>query len=260
MPLGREFTRLDGAAGAEAAIINQRFAAEFWPGQDPVGKRIRLGENDGWMQVVGVSPTIRQSNLRQQQPNAMAYIPYRQSPIGSFRILVRSRSAKDVVAGNLRKEIRNIDPDLPVFNIVTMQEYKNQLLRETNILSTMFSAFAVIALVLSSVGIYAVTAYSTNQRTQEIGVRMALGAGRRNVIWMVLHLGLKQLAVALPLGILGAYGMSRLIAGILFQVTPSDLMTFVLIPTMLAAIVIGACLIPAFRAAGLNPVEALRIE
>lgn len=260
MPRGREFTNLDGAVGAHAAIVNQRFAAEFWPGEDPLGKRIHLDGNVGWIQVVGVSPTVRQTNLRQQEVNALVYVPYRQFPLGSFRIIVRSRSAKDVVAANLRREIRNIDPDLPVFNIVTIQEFKNQLLLETNILSTMFSAFAVIALVLSSVGIYAVTAYSTSQRTQEIGVRMALGAGGREVVWLVLRLGLKHLAVGLPLGMLGAYGMSRLIAGILFQVTPSDLFTFVAIPTMLAAIVVGACLIPARRAAALNPVEALRIE
>jgi putative ABC transport system permease protein len=258
MPRGREFTPLDGTRGAEAAIVNQRFAAEYWPGEDSIGKRIHLDSSDGWMQVVGISPTVRQTNLRQQQPEAIAYIPFRQFSLTNFRILVRTRSPKEVVARRLREVIRDIDSELPLFNIVTMQEFKNRLLLETRILSTLFSVFAVIALVLSSVGIYAVTAYSTSQRTQEIGVRMALGARANDVVWLVLGLGLKQLAIGLPLGILGAYGMSQLIAGVLFQVTPWDLATFISIPTLLATIVLCACLIPGRRAGRINPVEALR--
>src|SRR5262249_37280518 len=160
----------------------------------------------------------------------------------------------------LRHEVRQIDPDLPTFNIMTLREYRNQLLRETTILTTMFSVFALIALVLSVVGIYAVTAYSMGQRTQEFGVRMALGADRRDIVWLVLHLGVKQLAAGLPLRMVVAYGVSSLLRNALFQVVPSDPLTFVAIPVLLASIIIAACALPARRAARLNPVDALRIE
>src|SRR5262249_12384122 len=142
IPRGREFAPSDGTRGMEAAIVNQRFAAEFWPGDDAIGKRIHLDTNDGWIQVVGISPPIRQTNLRQQQPEATVYIPYRQFQLTNFRVLVRTRSPKEVVAGRLREVIRKIDSDLPLFNIVTMQEFKDRLLLETRILSTMFSVFA----------------------------------------------------------------------------------------------------------------------
>jgi putative ABC transport system permease protein len=132
--------------------------------------------------------------------------------------------------------------------------------REARILTTLFSVFAVIGLALSVVGIYAVTAYAASQRTGEIGVRIALGANRKEVIWLVLRLGLKQLLVGLPVGILGAYLTSRALNSVLFQVGTTDLTTFLSIPLMLTAIIIAACLVPAYRAAALNPVEALRIE
>lgn len=233
-------------------------AVQYWPNEDPVGKRIKL-DNGAWTTVVGVSPTIRQTNLRQREIEAMVYIPYRQIPLANFRIIARGRSAETLTRA-LREEVRNVDPDLPLFNITTMREYLNELSRETRILSALFAVFAIIALVLSAVGIYGVSAHSANQRTQEIGVRMALGAGHRNVVWLVLRLGLKQLAIGLPLGILSAFGVSRVLAAALFQVTPWDPVTFVATPLVLILIIICACLVPARRAARLNPVEALRME
>jgi len=262
MPSGREFTAADGDPGAEAAIVNQRFAAQYWPGEDPVGKKIRLGPNplaqSTWSTVVGVSPAIRQTSLGHDE-DALVYRPFRQGPPFWFSIMARVRSAASA-ANVLREEVRKLDPDLPLIRMWTLDEYLDRLRGETRVLSTLFSVFALIGLLLSAVGIYAVTAYATSQRTQEIGIRIALGAATRDVVWLVLGSSLRQLALALPIGMAFAIAVSRLLASVLFAVTPLDPMTFVSIPVMLSAIVFAACLVPAWRAARLSPVEALRTE
>ena len=257
MPRGREFTPADGAPGAEAVIVNQRFAAQYWPGEDPVGQKIRLGQGP-WNTVVGVSPTIRQTSLR-ADVDALVYLPFRQFPTFWFSIMARVRSPASA-ANVLREEVRKLDPGLPLLDMRTLDQYLDRLRGETRILSTLFSVFALIGLLLSAVGIYAVTAYATSQRTQEIGIRIALGAATRDVVWLVLGSGLRQLALALPIGMAFAIGVSRLLASVLFEVTPLDLVTFVSIPVMLSAMVLAACLVPARRAARLSPVDALRTE
>ena len=257
---GREFNSNDGGPGSEAAIVNQRFASTYWPNEDAIGRKIQLDEKGPWVEIVGISPPVRQSGLRQSQVDPMVYIPFRQSPLGSFRVMARSRAGEEAVARALREEVRNIDPDLPLFNIGSVETFINEQSRGTRILSIMFSIFALIALVMSSVGIYAVTAYAASQRTQEIGVRVALGADKGKVIWLVLRSGLKQLAIGLPLGLAGAFFTSRALSNELFEVSSSDPATFLSIPALLTIIIIAACLIPALRAARLNPVDALRSE
>ena len=257
---GREFTDFDGKPGAEAAIVNERFAAQYWPGENAIGKRIQLDNHGPWISVIGISPPIRQRNLRQQQIDPMIYVPFRQMPRANFRLLARTRSPEDAVSRLLRTEVHKLDPDLPLFNMMTLSRFRDDLMREPRILTAMFSIFAVIGLLLSVVGIYAVTAYATSQRNQEIGIRMALGASNRKIVWLVLRLGLMQLAVGLPLGVAGAFLTSRLLMRIVFQITTTDFETFVGIPALLTITVAGACLLPAVRAARLNPVEALRIE
>jgi putative ABC transport system permease protein len=257
MPRGRDFTPADGAPGAEAVIVNQRFAAQYWPGEEPIGRKLRLG-NGPWSTVVGVSPTIRHTSLR-PDVDALVYVPFRQSPTFWFSLMARVSSSASA-ANVLREEVRTLDPDLPLLDMRTLDEYLDRLSGETRILSTLFSVFAMIGLLLSAVGIYAVTAYATSQRTQEIGIRIALGATTRDVVWLVLGSGLRQLALAVAIGMAVAIAVSRLLASVLFEVTPLDPMTFVSIPVMLSAIVLAACLAPARRAARLSPVDALHTE
>jgi hypothetical protein len=262
LPRGREFTRADGDPGAEAVIVNQRFAAQYWPGEDPVGKKIRLTwgplQQPPWNTVVGVAPTIRQTSLR-ADVDALVYLPMHQGPPFWFSIMARVRSPASA-ANVLREEVRKLDPDLPLIRMWTLDEHLGRLTGETRILSALFSVFALIGLVLSALGIYAVTAYAISQRTQEIGIRIAMGAATRDVVWLVIGSGLRQLALALPIGMAVAIGVSGLLASVLFEVTPLDLVTFVSIPVMLSAIVLVACLVPARRAARLSPVDALRTE
>jgi ABC-type antimicrobial peptide transport system permease subunit len=189
----------------------------------------------------------------------LVYLPLHQSHPFWFSIMARARSAESA-ANVLREEVRKLDPDLPLIRMWTLDEHLGRLSGETRILSSLFSVFALIGLLLSAVGIYAVTAYATSQRTQEIGIRIALGATTRDVVLLVLGSALRQLALALPIGMAVAIAVSRLLASVLFEVTPLDLVTFVSIPVMLSAIVLAACLVPARRAARLSAVDALRTE
>jgi putative ABC transport system permease protein len=185
---------------------------------------------------------------------------HRQDPIQGFTILVRSHTARAPLVEELRHALRELDPDIPIFNIVTMDEAIAQRSWPWRVFGGLFLTFAVIALVMSSVGIYAITAYGVHQRTQEIGVRIALGANQKNVLWLVLRQGLLRIAVGLAIGLLAAWGMSRVLVSLLFQVTPTDPVTFISISLLLVLTTIIACVVPAWRAKGLDPAIALRQE
>jgi predicted permease len=273
MRRGRPFYETDGAAGSETVIINERMASQFFPGEDPMGERIRFpsdpppgapapaspGQSQGvWRTIVGISPSIRHSSPQDAEPTAVVYMPFRQDPPGFAALLVRSRLPPGTVMDAARKEVQAIDQDQPVFTIQTLDQMLEQARWPFRVFGSLFVIFAVIALVLSSVGLYAVMAYSVTQRTQEIGVRMALGAEGRQVSWLILKRGLVQLAIALTLGLAGAFGLSRVLRTILVQVTPNDPVTFASITILLTIVSITACLLPARRATRVDPLVALR--
>jgi putative ABC transport system permease protein len=243
-------------------IVNERFAAQYWPGEDPLGKRIAFDEDGPWLMVVGVSAPILQvvPDSIQRGADPTVYVPYRQQPTLGLNIIVGSRISRETITNALREEVRNIDPDIPVFDVMTYQDLLARSNAGRRILGALFSLFALIALVLSAVGIYAVTAYSVSQRTQEVGVRMALGARGPDILWLVLRQGLRQLAAGLPLGLLGAFALSRLLANELFQITATDPATFISISFMLIVVVVLACMVPAHRASRVNTMDALRTE
>ena len=221
---GREFTDEDGMTGREpAAIINQRFAALHFPNDDPIGRRITLSIDlqggappQGGIPlsltatIAGIVPNLRQRDFQLPDPDPIAYLPFRLDPRGFMNLLVRSAGDPNAMTPIVREEVRAIDADLPLFNIRTVDAQLAASRWPFRVFGTMFAIFALIALVLSAVGLYAVTAYAVSQRTQEIGVRMALGAQGNEVAWLFLRRSLIQLAIGLSLGIAGAFGVGTL--------------------------------------------------
>lgn len=260
---GRAFGANDGEAGYETVVVNQRFADLHFSG-DPIGRRIRFGSGpDGevpWRTVIGVSPNIRQTSAADVEPDPVMYMPLRSNPARAMALLVRARGDAASATGEVREAVRAVDPDLPVFSIMSFDEALAAQRWPFRIFGLLFSVFASIALVLSGVGLYSITAYSVIQRTQEFGIRMSLGATPAGIATLALRRGLMHLAIGLPVGLLGALGVGRLLQSMLAQVSPSDPVTLAGIVVMLGAIAVLACLAPARRAARLDPVVALRTE
>jgi putative ABC transport system permease protein len=260
---GRPFSAADGRSGSEVAIVNERFAAQHFKGDDPLGKRFRLLAEDRelpWLTIVGVSPSIRQNNPQDIEPEPVIYQPFRQDPARTIALLVRTSEASAGVAQGLRAAVREVNPDQPLYNLRTYDELMTEVSWMWGVFGALFAVFAVIALVLSAIGLYAVTAYSVAQRTQEIGVRMALGAERVQVSWMILRRGLAQLAIGIALGLVGAWFAGGILKALLVQMSPHDPTTLVAITAILLVITIAACLLPARRAMRVDPAIALRAE
>jgi predicted permease len=268
---GRPFEANDGGTGRETAIVNQRLASVYFGQADPIGQRIRLSDDTPgaskyeWATIVGLAPNIRQRGGQDDpEPDPVVYVTHLQNPVwiggGGGSVLVRARSLPGALTPLIRKEIFALDPDLSLATVRTMDENLAQQRWFVRVFGTMFSVFAGIAIVLAAVGLFAVTAYSVTQRTQEIGVRMALGAQGKQVSWLILRRGLIQLAIGLTLGLAGAFGVGRLLRSMLFQTGPADPLTLVAITLLLVAVAVTACLWPAWQATRLNPVAALRYE
>jgi predicted permease len=269
MVRGRAFNATDGEPGREAMIINQRLADMHFRGEDPIGKRIRL-INDGNIPgapkfyqatVVGVSPTIRQRGF-ERDPDPVVYITHAQNALMAMtaNLIVRARGNPASITGLLRQEISAMDPDVPVTDIRTLDDVLARNRWPQRTFGTMFFVFAVIAIVLAAVGLYSVTAYSVAQRTQEIGIRMALGAEGEQVRWLVMRRGMIELGVGLTLGLAAALGTGRLLQGMLVGTGPADPITLGSISLVLIAVAMVACFWPARRATRLDPVKALRYE
>jgi putative ABC transport system permease protein len=276
-PLVRDriFEPPDGLPGHETVIVNQRFVSMFFPGEDAIGRRIKLTQlqtnaldvlGQSWVTIVGISPTIRQQSFgpngptNATEPDPVVYVPHRLNPVRPIAIIVRTRANPGSAAPLMREEMRKLDPELALFQINTMDEFLAQNRWFLRTFGSMFAIFAFIALVLSAVGLYAVTAYSVTQRTQEVGIRMALGAIPKQVQWLFVRRGLIQLAIGLIIGMAGAFGTGRLLQGTLVRTSPTDLPTLVIIGAILIGVGVAACFFPARRATRLNPVVALRYE
>jgi predicted permease len=275
--VGRDFNDTDGKPGFETVVINQRFAQLMFAGEDPIGRRIRFPARQPsappptgpaaanqtppvWRTIVGVVPTLRHGSPQDAQPPAVAYIPLRQESPGFAMLLVRSRVDPSVIMTAVRHEVQAIDQDQPVFTVQTMDQLLAQQRWPFVVFGTVFVIFAVIALVLAAVGLYAVMAYSVTQRTQEIGVRMALGAGAPQVSWLILRRGLIQLAIGLSIGLTGAWFATAALPTQIVGNTPNDPRLFTIVSVLLIVVAIAACLIPTRRATRLDPLVALRNE
>ena len=256
---GRDFEQADGSAGHQVAIVTKEFAERYWHNRTVLGKRFRFYTNDKpgeWVVVAGVSADVVQ-NPNDSKSDALLYLPYRQEGYDSMALLLRSSG---IPASAVRAAVQAMDQDMPLSEVrmlTAAMERNSWFLR---VFGVLFLTFGVMALVMAAVGIYAVMAQATTRRTQEIGVRMALGASSRNIMGMVLTRGMKQLMAGLVLGVGAAIPAARAMATLPFRLSPSDPMLLVVVSVVLVAVGIFACWLPARRAAGLNPVAAIRYE
>jgi putative ABC transport system permease protein len=263
---GRAFTSVDGTTGHEAAVVNQRFAAIHFKNEDPIGHRLRLATGDGptapatSATIVGIVPNVRQRGTRDVDPDPVVYVPYRADPQRNAILVVRTSADTPSVTASLREAMRTVEPDLPLFGVQTFDEYLSRQTWQYRVFGSMFALFALIALVLSAVGLYAVTSYSVTQRTAEIGIRMALGGQPKAMMWLVFKRALLQMAIGLPIGAAGALAVGRLVDAMLVRTSPTDPLTLVSVVVVLVLAAVAASLWPARRAAALNPVIALRYD
>ncbi|MGI8732784.1 MAG: ABC transporter permease [Pyrinomonadaceae bacterium] len=258
---GRDFNEWDAPDGEKVTIIDERLAREYWPHENPVGKRIRFGppeDNEPWHTVVGVVGAVRHQRLDAETRKSV-YLSHLQVPVNGLSLVVRAKNSSSLV-GALRGQIREMDPDLPVNDLMLMEEVVSESIWQNRLYAILFSVFAGVAVLLAAIGIYGVMSYSVMQRTQEIGIRMALGAQVKDVLQLVVRGGLALSLIGVTIGIAGAFALTRLLRTLLFGVTPTDAATFVAVSMLLLFVALVACYIPARRATKVDPLEALRYE
>jgi putative ABC transport system permease protein len=254
---GRDFRLIDTDKSGKVIIINERMAKKFWPETDPVGRSFNDGRTT--FEVIGVAGDTKYRNLR-EAPRLAMYQPSAQSYRPSMNLLVRTAGDPASIAPAIQTQLHTIEPALTVFNIRTMYEHVGRSLYVERMESFLLVVFGLLALTLTAVGIYGVIAYSVAQRTREVGIRMALGAQKKDVLKLILVQGLSLVAWGTTLGLIGCYWLARLVSSQLYGVSPYDPVTLATVAALLVAITLLASYIPARRATKVDPLVALRYE
>jgi predicted permease len=259
MPLvrGRGFTDSDGELAPRVAVVNEAFAKQFWPGADPIGRTFRDGRSA--ITVVGVTRDAKYSSLNEPLGPFM-FIPLAQQWNSSVNVFVRTTGDAAALAPAIREAMRGIDPQLPAPDVLTMNGATSVVLLPQRVAASVTGIMGLLGLLLAAVGLYGVVAYSVSQRTREIGVRMALGASRANVLRLIVREGMQLVIIGTVIGLLVAFGATRVLTRFLFGVSPVDPLVFAAIPLALCAVALVASYLPARRAAATDPLAALRAE
>ncbi len=261
---GRGFTEQETWETGGPVVVNETFARKFFAGEEPLGKRIKLAEEKPWMEVVGLVGDTVQDGFGAERTFEEMYFPYTNPsdplPLSFLTLVVRGRGDTQTLVASLREEVRRLDKSVPVARVATMSELAARATSAERFNLLLTSLFAALALALAAVGVYGVMAYSVSQRTHEIGVRIALGAGRGRVVGMVVRQGMTLTLAGLAAGVAAAFALTRVLEGLLFGVSATDPWTFALLTLLLAAVALAACLIPARRATRVDPAVALRHE
>ena len=257
---GRLFTAQDDAKASRVVLVNEVFARKFLAGQEPVGQRLDFGgDQQDIQQVIGVVADVKNDDL-EEAPDPTAYSPYSQNSYRTMNLIIRSRQDPTRLVSQLRGEVSALDPDLPVSNVKTVSQMIDERISPKRLMTYILAVFALSALLLASVGIYGVMSYAVTQRTQEIGIRMALGARAADVLKLMIGNGMTLALLGVAIGLAGAFGLTRLLRNLLFQVRPTDRLTFAAVAISLLVVALLACYIPARRATKVDPLVALRDE
>ena len=257
---GRDFDDRDHTKSQRVVIINQQMAEILWPGESAVGKRILIGaDSRDLIEVVGVVKTGKYRNLA-EDPKPYFYHPMTQRRPASMNLIMRTSVDPRGVAGAIRKEMQNIDRSVPVASVKTMTDHLTYALWAPNMAASFSLAFGVLAILLSAVGLYSVMAYVVSQRTREVGIRMALGANRADVMKMITVQGMRLAVIGVGIGLLLSLGLARALSSLLIGVSGYDVTTFVIVPALLVFVAFIACYLPARRATKIDPLVALRYE
>jgi macrolide transport system ATP-binding/permease protein len=252
---GREFTRADDEKAALVAVVNETMAARYWLGKNPIGERVQV--KGRWMQVVGVAKDSKYESLR-ETPKPFFYVPLRQNFSRGAGLYIRTPLGPETMATALTREVHALNPDLALFEVITLQEQLDRSTSPQQVAVTLVGILGGLALLLSAIGLYGVMSYAVSQSTRELGLRMALGADTSNLLRLVMSRGLALTAGGVVLGAAAALGLTRLLGSLLYEVSPRDPLAFAsaLVVMMIAAL--AACFLPAWRAARTDPARALR--
>jgi predicted permease len=261
---GRYFDEHDSETAPHVVIVSQSLARHFWPRGDAIGKRLKPGfSNDMWCTVVGIVGDTKQTSLG-ETPSPSMYLPYAQAPapflMQDITVVLRTGPDPLSLVAAARRAVQGVDPDLPIFDIASMEQLIYRSASEPRFNAALLGIFAALALILAAVGIYGVMSFAALQRTHEIGLRMALGAQASDVLQQVVRRGMLIAMGGIAIGMAGAWVVTRFLASLLFGVRPTDPVTFALVPLVLAAVALAACLVPARRATKVDPMVALRYE
>jgi len=256
---GRYFDEHDTKGATEAVIVDETLAERFWPDEDPIGKRLQRRGSDAWRIVVGVINDAKQYSS-EKEPPIVVYFPFEQYVARNMFMVIRTTRDPAQVTSAITKEIQALDPELPVFDVSTMDRRLHDSLARRQFSMLLLGVFAVLASILAAIGIYGVMAYSVNERTHEIGIRLALGARPATILQLVIGQALVLTATGVAIGLTSAFTLTRVMSSLLFGVSNTDSFTFVVTPLLLGGVALLASYIPAKRAARVDPMIALRCE
>ncbi|HEX2488805.1 MAG TPA: FtsX-like permease family protein, partial [Blastocatellia bacterium] len=261
---GRDFSERDEEKSTSVIIINEALAERHFPNQNPIGKHLRPDIAIGpdappWREIVGVVGSVRHGGPG-KEPRPEFFLPHTQMPFITLTTVARVAGDPMAIVGAVRNEVRALDSEIPIGSVKTLDQYLTESVAQPRFNTLLLALFAGVAMILTAVGLYGVIAYSVSARTREIGVRVALGARRHDVLRLVISQGMKLTLIGVAIGLVAALALTRLMAGLLYGVTPTDPATFALIALLLAGVALLACYVPARRATKVDPMVALRCE
>jgi putative ABC transport system permease protein len=259
---GRDFIEADGPDSTAVVIINEALARRFWPNESPIGQRIRRGGLDGfgpWYMILGVVSNARTFGI-DSDPRPEIFIPHAQFRLPQMTLVARTAGDPSQHVNAIRAQIRAVNRNIPITGVQTMEQLLSRSVAARRFTMALLSVFAGLALILAAVGIFGVMSYAVTERTREIGIRMALGARAGDVVKVIVRQGMRLALIGIVLGLAASFALAPLMQSLLFGVSPTDPVTFIVLAFLLAAVALAACHLPARRAAKVDPMVTLRYE